>query len=710
MMKKISIFSVITMLMTLFIWTFSVQTHAYSYDKGFEPLNEKTEYVDIIMPNLQAVKGYCNTVDYGKFSFNQSRYNNVNIKRTRYINDDTNNILVTEYYPNLNGDILFKLSYNNKEVIQFRMTKYNSKCFFEKQGLLDFNDYTRPEYINCDHVKLSEPITEIISSNTINIDFSNYPDYEDVIVFKKFEVTNVEEKTLELVDIPNPDDLLKTPIVLENGLKLEENNNFFYGGNYELDTNLYLAPGTYYYKLANEYENKSYAYVYKIIINEAIKKFPSFQTSIKRQIKSEEIDELIESYGIEEYSYDATKYFNNFDEIGTYIINVSYSIRGKDFEATLQIKVTDIGDQKFKLKDESQLTISYENPISEASFEDNIDFSYLYLADYNVDYSRYVNHYDEVGSYLIHIMAHDIHNNTYIQSYYINVIDNVIPNVTISDDIKTDYSYKDDITIDDIIKYLNIEDKSNYDITYDKKLDNSVGSHIINFKITDEYNNEAICPITINIIDDIAPKLIINDINTTTDLLLDENTIKAQIYAIDEVDGRINTDNITLNDINGYKYNCDIPGTYRFEAIAKDNYGNEGHGFFNIVISENNEEITETINIITLERGTRLNKDEIINYLIARGYLEADKDYLVSSNYFDDEYLESDKYDVEVACGNDKYNYQIVIKEPDVIYEVSEKKEEREDNKTTIIIVVVIISVLLGASGILIFIIYKKRH
>ena len=216
---------------------------------------------------------------------------------------------------------------------------------------------------------------------------------------------------------------------------------------------------------------------------------------------------------------------------------------------------------------------------------------------------------------------------------------------------------------------------------------------------------------TVNIIDDIAPKLIINDINTTVDLLLDENSIKAQIYAIDDIDGRLGSDNITLNDTNAYKYNYDIEGTYMFEVIAKDNSGNEGHGFFNIIVSNNEEKINETVNIITLERNNRLNKEEILKYLIAKGYLENDKDYTISSNYFDDEYIELNEYDVEITSGNEKYNYQIIIKESDVIYEMSDKKEDnKEDNKVTIIITVTIIGILVAACGILIFIIYKKRH
>ena len=124
MIRKISIFSVITLLMTLFVLAFLAKTYAYSYEKGYEALNEKTEYVDIIMPNMQALNGNCYTISYGKNELNQSKYNYMCIKRTRYINNNTDNTLVTEYYPYYNGDIIFKLFYNDFPLYYFHLYFY----------------------------------------------------------------------------------------------------------------------------------------------------------------------------------------------------------------------------------------------------------------------------------------------------------------------------------------------------------------------------------------------------------------------------------------------------------------------------------------------------------------------------------------------------------------------------------------------------------
>ena len=711
MMKKIRIFSVITMLMALFICVFNNNAYAqqYSYEIGYNPLGEKIKYIDSIKVNTNGLaSGRHAGKDYIKNVFNSSYYRGVTVIRTRKLTaGDKEYSLVTKFIPYYNSsESAFQLYFNDKLTTEVRYSNARNISYITYDNYLNFNDSLRPEYINYSKVKV-ESVETVVEGDTFNMD--DYPLYEDFLVVKTYDVKNVESITSTIKDLKTKEELLKTPIVLENGLKLNEDYNRAYGGNYILDSKGYIAPGKYYFKFYNESIETLPAYVFEITVLNSITAFPGFQTNVERQITEDEIKEMIESYEITEYTYDATKYYKNFDIVGTYIIDISYKLKGQDFEATLPINVSPIEKETFKIKDKSLLDVSYTKVLSDKEFENNIDFDYILLDEYSVDYSNYVSNYTEIGSYLVHVKAKDINNKIYIQSYYINVIDDIIPEVSVSDNFKTEYSYTKELNIEDIINYLIIYDKTNYEITYDNKFNNNIGKHIINFEVTDEFDNKALCPVSINIIDDISPKLIINDINVTTDTPLDENSIKGQIYAIDAIDGIINIDNITLNDIDGYKYNNDVAGTYKFEAIAKDNSGNEGHAFFNIIVS-NDEIKSDKINVITLERNVRLNKEEIINYLITKGYLEANIEYELNSKYFDDEYLELDKYDLEIKNGDNISNYEIIIKDPDIKYEIEKNDNKENNNQSTIIIVVSIIGVLLTISIILIIIIYKKRH
>ena len=188
--------------------------------------------------------------------------------------------------------------------------------------------------------------------------------------------------------------------------------------------------------------------------------------------------------------------------------------------------------------------------------------------------------------------------------------------------------------------------------------------------------------------------------------------MKSQIYATDEINGKISSDNIIINDINGYKYNYDQVGIYKFEVIAKDASGNEGHGFFNVIVNEEKAGIsTSNDNIISIGRNIKLTAIDIKNYLIDNGFIDAEGEYELVSDYFDSEIIDKNTYDLEVKTKDSVKNYQIVIKESEASYEMSNKSENKTDsNNITLIVTLSIIGILVVSSGVLIFIIYKKRH
>ena len=715
-MKRIKLYLSVIAAMALFI-LFGINIHAaYNYEEGYSPLNSETTFVDEIKFDNLSVGDKNNFANYFLYFLRNSYMFEVTRNRT-IIGENNYDTFTT--IANFQGNVAnFKALLNDVEYFHVVVKTTNLQTVtytYNKSYDINFNDYLSNEYNNSDRIKFLEPETIIknYSSKEINID--DYKNYEDFVLIKTYDVCETYEITDNPINLPIREELLNKEIILSNGLKIESDNNEIYGGNYILDNNGFINPGTYYLKIKTEKNYKTYYVVYKINVLPLPTTIPSIYTTTYRQLTTDEINKHLEDYDITNYTYDISTYLKYFYIPGSYYIDINYKANGKNISAKMIIIVNEINDQVIKIKDNELLKIGYNDELDKEEFENNIDFSYIELDSYEIDYSEYENNHDQIGNYNIYLYIKSKDGIDYIQISNIEIYDNICPSVSLDDDIELTFLYNDNIDIGKIVASLNIEDISDYRIIYDDKefinREILIGDFTINVNIIDINENNIMFPINIHVIDKTSPKVIANNMYTTTNVLLDLNTIKLNVYAKDEIDGVINIDNITINDANGYKDNYNLAGTYRIEAIITDNSGNEAFASFNIIVSDE-EEIIQDNNIIYIDKNNPFSKDEIISYLKEKGYIDINDEYNVSSIYFECDTYDSDSYELEVENSkHEKLYFEIKLNDTNVLYDTIVEDDLEEDSGINpIIIIVVIASILVIASGILIFVIYKKKH
>jgi hypothetical protein len=514
--------------------------------------------------------------------------------------------------------------------------------------------------------------------------------------------------------LPSKDVLTKKDIELSSGIKIEGKDNICYGGNYNKEEGKLIDNGVYYLKVIATYNDIKYHIVYKITVTDMISELPRIYITTNRQLTASEIDNHILENNITNYTYDASTYFQFFNVPGIYYINISYNYDDNKYNAKFPVYVTDKSEQKLKTIDNELLKVGYNNKLNQEDFIANLDFSYIEVDEYNIDYSAYDNNSGNVGSYDVSINIRDIYGILYYQVVTIEVYDNICPNVELKEDTKLEYSYLDIVDIEKIINQLEINDISEYSVKHDASnylnRTDKIGEFVIDVLITDEYLNSTNYQITLKIIDDVVPKIITKPIYASTEVKLDVNTIKSKIYVVDEIDGIISINNIDINDINGYKDNYNIPGTYHFEVIARDNTLNEAYSSFDIIVTD---EVIEELNVINIDRNNPFTKEEILSYLIENGYLNPNSNYELVSDYFNTDTYDLDTYSLEITDinTNEKKYFEIKINDSNVKYEsMVITDEEKKSNNSSIIIVIAIIAILGITSVILGVVIYKKKH
>ncbi len=739
MTKKFYIFSVITMLMALFILCTSstyAKTEA-TYKEGYDPLNEDTTYVDEIIFNddISDLSYYMSTIYYESIN-NIAEYQLIETKiiRKRVIHGDTDdNYIKTVFIPYYDTMLSrFELWYNDTLCISFE--HHVLTLTVETNNSLNFNDPSKPEYQHTSRVSLGEPVTTIEGTNPKGFDASVCPGYEDIILTKTTDVIQTVDLEYQMNYLPTLDEIIHTDFMLDSGLTLSAENNELYYSDYNPNEYGIVDQGVHYVKCYITYEDKKYIVVYKINVLPMIDSVPSITTSVERQVTEAEMKEQIAKVNLENYTIDASNYYKDYNTPGVYYVKVIYDHNGLDVTAYLKITVTDVGDNKIKLKKGASLKTSYTKTIDLSKLDQIFDFTYFNCKQYSCEATEYLNNKNTPGIYEIHVKAISEDEEMYIQTYYITVVDDIAPNVILKDGTILKYSYTNEIDILGLLDNLEISDVSTYNYTYDADSylnnKNKPGNYDIVVDVYDIYENHTYYTISIELVDDVAPKIVMEDIYTTKDTYYDENTLKSMVYATDEIDGRLGVDNIIINDINGYKNNYDVKGEYNFSIKASDNSGNTKQATFKIYVIENEEDIPVTTNptvntgdstnvttivnniAITLNRDTKLTKDEFINYLISKGYLDSNKTYELESKYFEEEVLNEDSYEVSVKDSeNNSYSYTINMKDNEATYEYqTDNIKEESGNNLPLIITIVVIIVLVLASGILIFIIYKKRH
>lgn len=225
-----------------------------------------------------------------------------------------------------------------------------------------------------------------------------------------------------------------------------------------------------------------------------------------------------------------------------------------------------------------------------------------------------------------------------------------------------EYSYKDEKTVKDVIKDIVIKngDKYTVDISssyFDhKNIPNNYDAYV---KVSNNGTIYAEKNITIKVVDDVSPVIICSDLTINTNTLLSLNDLKNKIIAVDEIDGEISSNNISLIDLNNYEKSNNKEGKYQFEASVNDKSGNTTKCYFYLNVDASNYQNYNDNRIINVTNSYIIDEESILAFLQKNG-LVSGKNIRLESSYFDTVYLEGD-YSLNVITSNDNNLFTIHI-------------------------------------------------
>ncbi|HRF70195.1 MAG TPA: PKD domain-containing protein [Candidatus Pelethenecus sp.] len=247
------------------------------------------------------------------------------------------------------------------------------------------------------------------------------------------------------------------------------------------------------------------------------------------------------------------------------------------------------------------------------------------------------------GTYSFKVSVSDNAGNTTTKMYYAHVVDYTDPTITgktinvsykkllTEAEKKALFSYSDNYTPKDQLIFRWVEDK--YTSTYQE-----LGEHTLTAKVLDQQGNEATATSIINVIDDVAPFLVVPEnlkITTLDDFNLD--SFRPYVTVTDEKEGNIT--NFELIDLDDYLNHKKVAGTYRIKVVASDSSGNTIEKIFPF-LNEDKDMPSIKIDpdyIMIVNQGDKITKEQVINYFIRTGQLtlEEVEAVEVASAYFE---------------------------------------------------------------------------
>ena len=247
------------------------------------------------------------------------------------------------------------------------------------------------------------------------------------------------------------------------------------------------------------------------------------------------------------------------------------------------------------------------------------------------------------GTYSFKVSVSDNAGNTTTKMYYAHVVDYTDPTITgktinvsykkllTEAEKKALFTYSDNYTPKDQLIFRWVED--NYTSTYLE-----LGEHTLTAKVLDQQGNEATATSIINVIDDVAPFLVVPEnlkITTLDDFTLD--SFRQYVTATDEKEGNIT--NFELTDLDDYLNHKKVAGTYRIKVVASDSAGNSIEKIFSF-LNEDKDMPSIKIDpdyIMIVNQGDVISKEQVINYFIRTGQLtlEESEAVEVASAYFE---------------------------------------------------------------------------
>lgn len=337
------------------------------------------------------------------------------------------------------------------------------------------------------------------------------------------------------------------------------------------------------------------------------------------------------------------------------------------------------------------------------------------ISDYVIDCNTYILDDDDKilpGHYKFRIITKDNYGNTVFQWVNVMVVDNCgpylsIPNFTVK--------YYELLSEEDLISYASVVEESEVvEIYVDgggyfENAQTTPGIYEAYLYAKDSWDNTSKYKFKINVIDDLPPVIIKqNDYFVTYPYnKLTEDEIKGLITAIDDLDGNIDNNNITVEDLDDYNNNFNKYGSYRMKITVKDSHDNSIDVTVSIHVVDNDyPQIDLSGYEIVLSGNLKLTKEQL-------------KDYLFDSNVnFGIIKLESEYFETENPSG--VYNLYIFCEDGTIIESKLSITEEaplepinlqtkKSINYAPIIVGIASLGLITGIT-ILGVLVYKKRH
>lgn len=327
---------------------------------------------------------------------------------------------------------------------------------------------------------------------------------------------------------------------------------------------------------------------------------------------------------------------------------------------------------------------------------------------------NYTANYKKPGNYTVTAKATDAAGNTAQATATITVTDTTAPTISAINATKNQ-SYTTKLTEAQLKALFKVSDdvsaadKITLEITSDTYTAsyNKPGTYTVIVKATDEAGNNASASVTIKVIDDIKPVIVLTkQIKTTTQLPLTLEKILEYVKATDAIDGAITP---TIKDVNGYLSKTNKPGTYTFEITATDKAGNVAKETLTLLVEDKDVPVISVSQYtITAAAGQVYKRSDIINFLKQTGQLtdEEAESVSIESDYFDEENPVAGEYNLTITKADGTVQEMCLL--------VTESNDDFKFNQTStkdiiISVIAAVLSIVL-IFGIVRFIFKKKRR
>lgn len=300
--------------------------------------------------------------------------------------------------------------------------------------------------------------------------------------------------------------------------------------------------------------------------------------------------------------YDSTTIFNiisdnystNKSFLGDYV--VSFEVEDDYVNVSSKTFTISVVDTTSPEMVGSNISNSYlSNPLSFNSIIDTVSFLDNYDDLTNIEPTiitdNFTGNENSPGTYSIEIEVKDSSGNTLNETLTINVIDDILP--VISGPISYSGSYENNLNVDDFINMLTISDNvdqlSNSDLyiisdMYSNR-QNELGDYYIIFGLMDTNNNETIHQIDINLFDDVAPVIYVDNYIITVNLSATFNENDALKLLLNS--GELKTGNYTIvRLLDEYSGNEKNPGEYLYHLSFLDDNGNSFEKEFIVKVND----------------------------------------------------------------------------------------------------------------------------